>query len=159
MTTPSQPADGAPEGERLIEELDHEEAGLLASYDAIPTKAKVGVFVGVVLIVAILLAIYHDASWHWFEVHSGTVNESGPYYGFWSGFGSDLGEATLVAGALALFRHHSCHVRGCARLGRPVDGTPYLACPKHHPAHRGQKRGVSQTTIHTAHQQRHSSTA
>ncbi len=60
MTTPSQPADGAPEGERLIEELDHEEAGLLASYDAIPTKAKVGVFVGVVLIVAILLAIYHD---------------------------------------------------------------------------------------------------
>ena len=108
---------------------------------------------------AILLAIYHDASWHWFEVHSGTVNESGPYYGFWSGFGSDLGEATLVAGALALFRHHSCHVRGCARLGRPVDGTPYLACPKHHPAHQGQKRGVSQTTIDTAHQQRHSSTA
>ena len=22
---------------------------------------------------------------HWLAVHTGTVNESGPYYGFWSG--------------------------------------------------------------------------
>jgi hypothetical protein len=26
---------------------------------------------------------------HWPAVHTGTVNEPGPYYGFWSGFGSD----------------------------------------------------------------------
>jgi hypothetical protein len=26
---------------------------------------------------------------HWLAVHTGTVNEPGPYYGFWSGFGSD----------------------------------------------------------------------
>jgi hypothetical protein len=29
---------------------------------------------------------------HWFQVHTGTINEPGPYYGFWSGFGSDLEE-------------------------------------------------------------------
>lgn len=29
-------------------------------------------------------------------MHTGTVNEPGPYYGFFSGFGSDLGEYTLV---------------------------------------------------------------
>jgi hypothetical protein len=27
---------------------------------------------------------------YWLQVHTGTINEAGPYYGFWSGFGSDL---------------------------------------------------------------------
>jgi hypothetical protein len=30
---------------------------------------------------------------HWLAVHTGTVNEPGPYYGFWSGFGSNLTES------------------------------------------------------------------
>jgi hypothetical protein len=33
---------------------------------------------------------------HWLEVHTGTVNEPGPYYGFWSGFGSDLEEFGIL---------------------------------------------------------------
>jgi hypothetical protein len=32
----------------------------------------------------------------WLQVHTGTVNESGPYYGFWSGFGSDLEEFGIL---------------------------------------------------------------
>ena len=33
---------------------------------------------------------------HWLQVHTGTVNEPGPYYGFWSGFGSDLEEFGIL---------------------------------------------------------------
>jgi hypothetical protein len=29
-------------------------------------------------------------------VHTGTINESGPYYGFWSGFGSDIEEFGIL---------------------------------------------------------------
>ena len=32
---------------------------------------------------------------HWLQVHTGTVNEPGPYYGFWSGFGSDIAEFSI----------------------------------------------------------------
>jgi hypothetical protein len=88
--------------------------------------------------------------WWWVEIHTGTVNEAGPYYGFWSGFGSDIAEVTLIAGVVAAYRHHNCHVKGCPRLGKPVDGTPYLACPRHHPQHEGDKRGVGMDEIHRA---------
>jgi len=37
---------------------------------------------------------------HWLAVHTGTVDEAGPYYGFWSGFGSDLGEAALIGAVI-----------------------------------------------------------
>ena len=32
----------------------------------------------------------------WLQVHTGTINESGPYYGFWSGFGSDIAEFGIL---------------------------------------------------------------
>lgn len=88
--------------------------------------------------------------WYWIEVHTGTVNESGPYYGFWSGFGSDLGELGILGAVLQAARHRNCHVKGCWRLGRSVDGTPYLACHIHHPQHDGESRNVSVETIHQA---------
>jgi hypothetical protein len=74
--------------------------------------------------------------WHWFEVHSGTVNESGPFYGFFSGFGSDLGEVAIIGGLVQLYRQHNCHVKGCARLSKheyDMDGVKYKLCRKHHP--------------------------
>jgi len=156
---PAQPEPDSPAGvdeispEDAAAILDSQEAGIIAAYDGVPFRTKMFILIGCVLIIAVLLLIWHDVSFHWFEVHSGTVNESGPYYGFWSGFGSDIGEATIIVGILAAWRHHSCHVRGCARLGRQVPGTPYLACPKHHPTHKGYKRAVSKETIHTAHTQ------
>jgi hypothetical protein len=125
--------------------------GVVEVYDEMTPLAKLLVLIAIVAALAVALALFHDAFWHWFEVHTGTVNESGPYYGFWSGFGSDIGEATLVVGVAAAWRHHNCHVKGCPRLGRPVEGTPYIACPKHHPAHEGKKRAVSLSTIHLAH--------
>ncbi len=132
---------------------EEEETGVAATYRALPRSLKLGVLVVLVVVLAIIFAIWHDFYFHWFEVHSGTVNESGPYYGFWSGFGSDIGEATIVVGVAAAWRHHNCHVKGCPRLGRPVPGTPYIACPRHHPAHSGSRRGVSLETLLKAHEE------
>ena len=38
---------------------------------------------------------------HWLAVHTGIVDMSGPYYAFWSGFGSDIAEFGLVGTAVA----------------------------------------------------------
>lgn len=75
---------------------------------------------------------------HWAAIHTGTLNESGPYYGFWSGFGSDLGEATLITavcvGAYTGVRKVNCHTKGCWRIGHyALEGTPYKLCKIHHP--------------------------
>jgi hypothetical protein len=68
--------------------------------------------------------------WHLFLHLTGISNVSGPWYGFWSGFGSDLG----LLGAVVIFvRHQNCHVKGCWRIGRhPYQH--YRLCSKHHPA-------------------------
>ena len=71
--------------------------------------------------------------WWWIEVHTGVTNEPGPYYGFWSGFGSDLGELALVGGVLTLVRHANCEVHGCWRLGRHTTAAGHRVCRKHHP--------------------------
>lgn len=76
--------------------------------------------------IIILAPIYH-----WLEVHTGTVNEPGPYYGFWSGFGSFV---PLLIPAAAFYWHHTCHVGRCARFGKhAVPGTGYKTCKRHHP--------------------------
>jgi hypothetical protein len=81
---------------------------------------------------------------HWLAVHTGTVNEPGVWYGFWSGFGADISEyailVALSAGLYHSFRRHNCHERGCWRIGlHHVDGTPFIACRKHHPVLKGHK--------------------
>jgi hypothetical protein len=82
----------------------------------------------------------------------GVDDLSGPWYGFWSGFGSDLGELAIVGALLGAYRRHTCHVdspRYCWRPGRhPVEGTPYRACKRHHPA---VPRQVSAEHIADAH--------
>ena len=40
------------------------------------------------------------------------------WYGFWSGFGSDLGELAIVGGLIAVVRRHNCEVHRCWRMGR-----------------------------------------
>ena len=81
---------------------------------------------------------------HWLQVHTGTVNEPGPYYGFWSGFGSDLTEFGVI-GAIAtavyqLFRKYNCHYPGCWRVGNhPAAGGQFSLCYRHHPDYRGKK--------------------
>jgi hypothetical protein len=71
--------------------------------------------------------------WHWFLHYTGTNNTSGPWYGFWSGFGSDLGEFAIVGGMFALVRKHTCEVHGCWRLGRHTTAAGHAVCRRHHP--------------------------
>ena len=89
---------------------------------------------GIALIIAFFAAVRH-----WVALHTGTLH-GGPdlYYNFWSGFGSDLGEATLISavgiGVYTGVRKVNCHTKGCWRIGHhPLDGTPYILCRHHHP--------------------------
>jgi hypothetical protein len=94
-----------------------------------------GIFLGTFAIVIFVVGPLR----HWFAYHTGVLH-AGPdvYYNFWSGFGSDLGEATLIGsvsvGVYAGVRKVNCHVKGCWRVGKhPLIGTPYTLCRHHHP--------------------------
>jgi hypothetical protein len=81
---------------------------------------------------------------HWLAVHTGTVNESGPYYGFFSGFGSDLAELSILGaigtGVYQLVKKYNCHEPGCWRVGtHPAAGGQFLLCYRHHPDFLGQR--------------------
>lgn len=69
---------------------------------------------------------------HWLAVHTGTVNESGPFYGFWSGFGSDIGEVTIVGGLVVMVRQHQCQAHRCWRLRFHTTAAGHAVCKKHH---------------------------
>jgi len=84
-----------------------------------------------------VIPIAAGVTWNGFLYSIGVhyYGSTSQWYSFWSGFGSDLGEASILTGLLVVFRHHNCNVHGCWRLGtHPVDGTPYKACHIHHPA-------------------------
>jgi len=98
---------------------------------------------------------------HWLAVHTGTVNEAGPYYGFFSGFGSDVGELTLLGGLIAVYRRHNCHTAWCFRLGHhdftdAATGLRWKLCRSHHPEHPGRKPPTRHhiTRIHQQNTQR-----
>jgi len=81
---------------------------------------------------------------HWLAVHTGTINETGPYYGFWSGFGSDLAEfgviGAIATGTYQLVKRYNCHEPGCWRVGtHPAAGGQFHLCYRHHPDFQGQK--------------------
>jgi hypothetical protein len=100
---------------------------------------------------AIVVVVFWTDSAHWFLRYTGADAESGTWYGFWSGFGGAIPDFLILGSIITVYRHHNCHVKGCWRLGKQVDGTPYLACPMHHPAHEGNKRSVSEDVIRLAH--------
>ena len=91
-----------------------------------------------IVVVALLIALLGDLR-HWFALHTGIKNGGpDPYYNFWSGFGSDLGEATLISavaiGVYTGVRKVNCHTKGCWRIGHhSLEGTPYILCKHHHP--------------------------
>lgn len=81
---------------------------------------------------------------HWLSHALGLDNLSGPYYGFWSGSGSDITELALLGGLVNLARRHNCHQRRCMRVGHhpwkePQTGLTHMLCRKHHPDHPGKR--------------------
>jgi hypothetical protein len=80
----------------------------------------------------------------WMALHAGTNDLSGPWYGFWSGFGSDLAEIGLigavVTGVYQIFRKYNCHEPRCWRVGtHPAADGQFLLCYRHHPDFRGKR--------------------
>lgn len=71
---------------------------------------------------------------HWLLHFLGMDNLSGPFYGFWSGSGSDVGEIAIIGGMVTLVRKHNCHTRGCWRVGRfpAIEGGGWGYCRRHH---------------------------
>jgi hypothetical protein len=102
------------------------------------------------------IVIWHNHIWYWIEVHTGTNDESGTYYGFWSGFGSDLGEYVILGavfnGLYLHWRHINCHDPKCWRIGRyQAAGGQYKLCHHHHPDLMGQR--PTRELIHRHHRE------
>ena len=102
-------------------------------------KIVLGMLIVLLVMAIALLIAFFSAARHWFALHTGILH-GGPdqYYNFWSGFGSDLGEATLISavgiGVYTGVRKVNCHTKGCWRIGHHVlEGTPYILCRHHHP--------------------------
>lgn len=108
-----------------------------------------GALAGVVFVV-LALVFWHDTS-AWFLRYTGSNDEGGPIYGFVSGTGGAIPDLLILGSIVTFYRHANCHVKGCPRIGKPVDGTPYRACHVHHPDHEGDSRNVSLETITHAH--------
>jgi hypothetical protein len=75
----------------------------------------------------------------------------GDGYNFWSGPGSDFGEATIIIAILAWWKHRNCQVKGCWRINltHPTDAGHYV-CKRHHPAH--ESDSLSADYVQAAHE-------
>ena len=103
------------------------------------SAASLWLVFAIVLVVIVVLAFAIGGIRHWVAFHTGILH-GGPdvFYNFWSGFGSDLGEATLISavgiGVYTGVRKVNCHTKGCWRIGHhQLEGTPYILCRHHHP--------------------------
>jgi len=97
-----------------------------------------------VLVIAVFWIVRARQVDHWLAIHTGTVNEPGPYYGFWSGFGSDIAEFGILGaigtGVYQMVKKYNCHQPGCWRVGtHPAAGGQFLLCYHHHPDYAGRK--------------------
>lgn len=64
--------------------------------------------------------------------------ESGRWYAANSSIGGDTAILGSVIAGFGLYWHHvNCHVDGCKRLGKRVEGTSHVACKAHHPHRQG----------------------
>lgn len=97
----------------------------------------IGAIVVAVAVIVVVLAVGDIRDW--LALHTGVQNGGpDPYYNFWSGIGSDIGEVTLITavgvGVYTGVRKANCHTKGCWRIGHhQLEGTPYILCRHHHP--------------------------
>ena len=77
----------------------------------------------------------------WWEIHTGTQNEGGPYYGALSGWVGDIGLITIAAASIAALVHtirrHQCYETTCHKIARhtyEIGGVTHPVCHVHHPA-------------------------
>lgn len=87
-------------------------------------------------VIALIWVLYPlEPFQHYLALKTGTLNEPGEYYGFWSGFGSVMERLVELAviGAILLWKHN-CHQPGCPYPGKfpAVEGGGWHYCRKHH---------------------------
>jgi hypothetical protein len=70
---------------------------------------------------------------HWLAHILGLDDLSGPWYGWWSGAGSDVSELALFGALAASIRARNCEVKPCWRLGRHTTAAGHRVCRRHHP--------------------------
>lgn len=99
-----------------------------------------------------VLIVWFNPLWHWFEVHTGTINESGPYYGFFSGFGSDLGEYAIIVSLFHAYYRTTCHEPSCFWPGHIMADGHTRSCWHHNPEGRPKRGHVARK--HAEHQER-----
>ena len=103
---------------------------------------KLGWLIGIIAVIlaVIVVIIVSDGIRHWFALHTGVLNGGpDPFYNFWSGIGSDIGEVTLITavgiGVYTGVRKVNCHSKRCWRIGHhALEGTPCIFCRHHHPS-------------------------
>jgi hypothetical protein len=160
MSEEAEGTDSSAAAESIENARAHEEATTGSPESYLPANSgNRAVWVAAVLlflVVLTLLVAIHGGLRHWFALHTGIIH-GGPdvYYNFWSGFGSDLGEATLISavgvGVYTGVRRVNCHTKGCWRIGHhPLEGTPYILCKHHHPG--VPSHGASHEEILAAHE-------
>lgn len=75
---------------------------------------------------------------HWLAVQTGTYiapSQYSDHYNFWSGFGSDITELALIAGAIGLYKRHNCAVPHCPWIAHSkyeIKETKQYTCRGHH---------------------------
>jgi hypothetical protein len=87
------------------------------------------------------LVIWYSQWQHWLSHGTGSYDTPGVahHYNFFSGFGSDLGQYTivtaLISNVVVVWRAHTCQrYWWCWRPpAKPLDGTQYKLCALHHP--------------------------
>src|SRR4051795_2771305 len=123
-----------------------------------PLAAILVIEAALVLATIWLLHVPHLGDW--LRVHLGIVDEAGPYYGFWSGFGSDLAEISVLGaigtGVYQLVKKFNCHQPGCWRVGNhPAAGGQFMLCYRHHPDYQGRRPGADLIErLHREHNER-----
>jgi hypothetical protein len=118
--------------------------------------AGVGALSFAILVAAVLWILHARTVGHWLQVHTGIINEPGPYYGFWSGFGSDIAEFGILGaigtGVYHMVKRYNCHEPGCWRIGNhPAAGGQFNLCYRHHPDYQG--RHPTRETIERLHRE------
>jgi len=96
--------------------------------------------------VACLLAEYWPHVRDEFFVVTGNRNETGGWYGWWSGQAGGLQILEWAAIGVLVWWHHQCGVSGCYWYARRTTAAGERACFRHHP----HKRRTVQD-LHAAH--------